>query len=102
MAHRISGYVEADGRERSDFPIACDACLGDNPHIRMLRDNLHEFVTEPEREDREGYLAKLQDREDWLYEDAEHETKEIGNLSFDKDDHLPVETVTAATDIRAE
>ncbi|PWA82425.1 heat shock protein 70 [Artemisia annua] len=67
---------------------------------------------EPEREDREGFLAKLQDTEDWLYEDAEHETKgvyiakleelkkEIGNLSFDKDDNLPVEIVTAAN-IRA-
>ncbi|PWA80993.1 heat shock protein 70 family [Artemisia annua] len=39
-----------------------------------LHDNLHEFVTEPERE---AFLAKLQETEDWLYEDGEDETKGV-------------------------
>lgn len=40
----------------------------------QLHDNLHEFVTEPERE---AFLAKLQETEDWLYEDGEDETKGV-------------------------
>ncbi|PWA90923.1 Nucleotide-binding, alpha-beta plait [Artemisia annua] len=39
MAHRISKDVEADGRERSDFPIVCESCLGDNPYIGMTKAN---------------------------------------------------------------
>ncbi|XP_076902745.1 heat shock 70 kDa protein 15-like [Bidens hawaiensis] len=39
-----------------------------------LHDKLHEFVTEPERE---AFIAKLQETEDWLYEDGEDETKGV-------------------------
>ncbi|KAM7482119.1 hypothetical protein LguiB_006702 [Lonicera macranthoides] len=37
MAHRFLRDVEADGWERSDFPIICESCLGDNPYIRMTK-----------------------------------------------------------------
>ncbi|KAK2966102.1 hypothetical protein RJ640_025598 [Escallonia rubra] len=37
MAHRLLRDVEADGWERSDFPIICESCLGDNPYIRMTK-----------------------------------------------------------------
>lgn len=36
MAHRLLRNVEADGWERSDFPIICESCLGDNPYVRMV------------------------------------------------------------------
>ncbi|KAM0036212.1 putative transcription factor C3H family [Helianthus debilis subsp. tardiflorus] len=39
MAHRILRDVEADGWERSDFPIICESCLGDNPYLRMTKAN---------------------------------------------------------------
>ncbi|OIW11903.1 hypothetical protein TanjilG_18176 [Lupinus angustifolius] len=39
-----------------------------------LNDKYEEFVTAPEKE---GFVAKLQDVEDWLYEDGEDETKGV-------------------------
>ncbi|CAI9101567.1 OLC1v1038928C1 [Oldenlandia corymbosa var. corymbosa] len=38
MAHRLLRDVEADGWERSDFPIICESCLGDNPYVRMSKE----------------------------------------------------------------
>ncbi|XP_064946783.1 zinc finger CCCH domain-containing protein 40-like [Musa acuminata AAA Group] len=37
MAHRLLRDAQADGWERSDFPIICESCLGDNPYIRMTK-----------------------------------------------------------------
>ncbi|XP_052175135.1 heat shock 70 kDa protein 15-like [Diospyros lotus] len=40
-----------------------------------LQDKYHEFVTDLEK--REAFIAKLQEVEDWLYEDGEDETKGV-------------------------
>ncbi|KAD6794594.1 hypothetical protein R6Q59_021435 [Mikania micrantha] len=46
-----------------------------------LYDKLNEFVTEPERE---TFIAKLQETEDWLYEDGEDETKGVYIAKLDE------------------
>ncbi|GJU44080.1 heat shock 70 kDa protein 15-like protein [Tanacetum coccineum] len=46
-----------------------------------LHDKLYEFVTDP---DREQLIAKLQETEDWLYEDGEDETKGVYIAKLDE------------------
>lgn len=40
----------------------------------QLHDKYHDFITDPEREQ---FITKLQEVEDWLYEDGEDETKGV-------------------------
>ncbi|KAK1271937.1 Zinc finger CCCH domain-containing protein 40 [Acorus gramineus] len=37
MAHRLLRDLQADGWERSDFPLICESCLGDSPYVRMTK-----------------------------------------------------------------
>ncbi|XP_024980254.1 heat shock 70 kDa protein 15-like [Cynara cardunculus var. scolymus] len=46
-----------------------------------LHDKLQEFVMDSERE---GFIAKLQETEDWLYEDGEDETKGVYTAKLDE------------------
>lgn len=49
--------------------------------VFQLHDKLLEFVTDPEREE---FIAKLQETEDWLYEDGEDETKGVYIAKLDE------------------
>lgn len=48
--------------------------LGNDMFCFQLSDKYQEYITDSERE---AFLAKLQEVEDWLYEDGEDETKGV-------------------------
>ena len=33
----LKGNLNKQGWEKSDFPILCETCLGDNPYLRMAK-----------------------------------------------------------------
>jgi len=37
--YRICGEVNQEGWEKSTFPILCETCLGDNPYVRMQKED---------------------------------------------------------------
>ncbi|KAJ6808623.1 zinc finger CCCH domain-containing protein 49-like [Iris pallida] len=50
MTHRLLRNAQADGWERSDFPIICESCLSDKPYVRMMRadyDKEYKICTRP-------------------------------------------------------
>ncbi|KAK1416833.1 hypothetical protein QVD17_25950 [Tagetes erecta] len=65
--------------ETKDTKNAVEAYVYDMRN--KLHDKLHEFVTESERE---AFIAKLQETEDWLYEDGEDETKGVYVAKLDE------------------
>uniref|UniRef100_A0A2N9HXP1 C3H1-type domain-containing protein n=1 Tax=Fagus sylvatica TaxID=28930 RepID=A0A2N9HXP1_FAGSY len=65
MAHRLLRDLEADGWERSDFPIICESCLGDNPYVRMVRDtalSINSNDAIPKSDVNREYFAEEHDR----------------------------------------
>jgi pre-mRNA-splicing factor RBM22/SLT11 len=37
--YRIAGEVNKEGWEKSQFPLLCETCLGDNPYVRMQKED---------------------------------------------------------------
>ena len=35
--HGVRSGIKKQGWEKSDFPILCETCLGDNPYVRMTK-----------------------------------------------------------------
>ena len=35
----IRSGINKQGWQQSDFPVACEKCYGDNPYMRMLKEN---------------------------------------------------------------
>lgn len=40
MAARMKQDVHKTKAEETDFPIACETCMGPNPYVRMLKDTV--------------------------------------------------------------
>ena len=35
----VRSGINKQGWEQSDFPVACEKCYGENPYMRMLKEN---------------------------------------------------------------